>query len=117
MAMTRRRWLQATAALVVGGTQATAHAGLADYGYAFLNWTNISSWGPNWVAIAKARILKLRSEWKKNALLKALKMATSGAAKKYLEGQGMYCPEKPWWLVLGKYDIAWVVITCTHHAE
>ena len=121
MAMTRRRWLQATAALVVGGTQATAQAGLADYWYAFVNWTKIGSWGPNWVSIARQKILAVKTNWKRLVLLKALDKAIGGAAadkvREYLEKEGMYCPAKPWWLLLGPYEVVWVVITCTHHAE
>lgn len=54
-------------------------------------------------------------------LLTAINKAIGGAAadvvRTYLEKQGMYCPAKPWWLWLGPYEVAWVVITCTHHAE
>ena len=73
------------------------------------------------MSIAGQKILAVKTNWKRIVLLKALEKAVGGAAddvvRTYLEKQGMYCPQKPWWLLLGPYSVAWTVITCTHHAE
>ncbi len=127
--MSRRNLLgrigRASLALVpaaVGFSQvAEAAGGSQAWYYAGLDWVRNNTWLRSWSSIASQRIRNIRTNWKRIVLQKALAKALGGAiaseVRKYLEGQGMYCPAKPWWLFLGPYEVAWVVITCVHHAE
>lgn len=105
----------------VGFSQVAEASGPVSWFYAGLDWVFNNSWLRSWETYAAQRIRNIRTNWKRIALEKALAKAVGGAVasevKAYLQGQGMYCPDKPHWLLLGPYDVAWVIITCTHHAE
>ena len=89
-----------------------------DWWFGSINWSQWPSWIGNWKNIAYAKIAAVRSDWKRAVLRQGMKAGLNGASAyaitRYYRSQGLYCPDKPWWLPAGP---AWPILTCAESAR
>ena len=82
-----------------------------------VDWSRWWNWAWNWVNIAWNKINAVPNPWRRWVLQNGLRMATGGTPAylitRYYRSQGLYCPDKPWWLWLPAWlEPAWPVLTC-----